>query len=323
LALRGVSAADRDRVTRQLNNRLDPPQIVAIDRDANRIIVASSNGPQFTFEANGQARTETGPGGGAITTRASTYGDQLTVTTTGIANNEFGVTFEPLRGGQELRVTRRIFNEALVRPVTLQTIYRRTSTTPDWNIFNNRPETPRPGRGNTGGVLIPDGTILTARLDQTVNLRQARDEDRITLTVHNASRPELEGATIEGYVASSLAAVDNRARVALQFDRIRLRNGRTQDFDGVIEQITSPNGQVIRFDGEVAAVDGRSGDAVQRGALGAVVGGLIGAIAGGGKGALIGAAIGGGGAAASVLLDGPGQVELLRGTEFRLRARNR
>lgn len=319
--LRGVAVADRDRVQRQMNNRLDPPEIISIDRNSNRIIVASSHGPQFTFDADSRSRTETGGAGQTITTRASLYGDQLTVTTTGVQNNEFSVTFEPLRNGQDLRVTRQIYNDALSRPVTVQTTYRRTSTTPDWTV-SNRPATPRPGRGNAG-VIVPDGTVLTGRLEQTVNLRQARDEDRLTLTVVNAPRADLEGATLEGYVVSNLSSLDERARIALQFDSIRLRDGRTAQFDGVIEQITAPNGQVIRFDGETARIDSRSGDAVQRGALGAVVGGIIGALAGGTKGALIGAAIGGGGAAATVLVDSPGQPELQRGTEFRLRAQRR
>jgi hypothetical protein len=326
-ALRSVSAADRDRVTRQLNNRLDQPELVAIDRTGGRTIIASTRGPQYTFEADGQARTEQGPGGQSITTRASLYGDQLNVTTTGMANNEFRVTFEPLRGGQELRVTRLLYNDALARPVSLQTIYRRTSETPDWDLYN-RPATGRGTRpaGNAGntGVIVPNGTVLSARLDQPLNLRQAREEDRITLTVHNAPRPELEGATIEGYVTSNLSSLDERSRVALQFDTIRLRNGRTSDFDGVIESIVGPNGQTIRFDGEVATVDrDKSSSAVQRGALGAVVGGLIGALAGGGKGAVIGAAIGGGGAAATVLIDNPSQPELQRGTDFTIRARSR
>lgn len=323
-ALRGATTADRDRLNRQLTNRLDPPELVAIDRTGDKIVVASSHGPQFTFEADGQARTEQGPGGQSITTRASLYGDQLTVTTTGVANNEFGVTFEPLRGGQELRVTRRIYNDALARPVTLQTIYRRTSETPDWSLYN-RPNagSARPGRG-TAGALVPDGTVLVARLDQTINLRQARDEDRITLTVRNAPRAELEGATIEGYIASIQSTTNDRSRVSVQFDTIRLRSGRTADFDGVIESITGPNGQRIQFDGEQATVDRSSGgSAVQRGALGAVVGGLIGALAGGTKGAVIGAAIGGGGAAATVLIDDSGQAELVRGTEFTIRARAR
>ena len=151
-------------------------------------------------------------------------------------------------------MTRWVYNDALARPISLQTTYRRTSETPDWELYN-RPATGRPTRPGNTGVIVPDGTVLVARLEQTVNLRQAREEDRITLTVQNAPRAELEGATIEGYVTSNLSMLDERARIALQFDTIRLRNGRTADFDGVIESIVGPNGQTIRFDGELATVD--------------------------------------------------------------------
>lgn len=325
-ALRSVPAADRARVERQLTNRLDPPELVAIDRTGGQIIIASSQGPQLTFEADGQARTEEGPGGRTVTTRASTYGDRLTVTTVGMAANEFTVTFEPLRNGDELRVTRRIYNDALRQPITLQSVYRKTSETPDWELYNRaRPDRTgtRPGRSGVG-VLVPDGTVVVARLDQTINLRQTREDDRITLTVRNAPRPELENATIEGSVVTTSTGANDRARLVVQFDQIRLANGRYGDFDGVIERITSPSGQVINFDGEIATVDRSSSrQAIQRGAIGAVIGGIIGAIAGGGEGAVIGAAIGGGGAAATVLLDSSGQPELVRGTEFTIRARTR
>jgi uncharacterized protein YcfJ len=79
----------------------------------------------------------------------------------------------------------------------------------------------------------------------------------------------------------------------------------------------------VRFDGEVTSVERSGPDAVTRGAIGAAIGGLIGAIAGGGKGAIIGAAIGGGGAAATVLFDDPEQPQLQRGTQFTIRSRNR
>jgi hypothetical protein len=325
-ALRSVPAADRARVSRQLINRLDAPESIAIDRSEGRIVIASSRGPQFTFEADGQPRTETGGAGQTITTRASVYGDQLDVRTVGVANNEFGVTFEPLSGGQSLQVTREVYNDALRQPVSLRTVYRKTSDTPDWSLYDraasaNAPA--RPGRWNAG-VIVPAGTVLVARLDQAVNLRTAREDDRITLTVRNSPNPEFEGATIEGTILNTGARTGDRGRVSVQFDQIRLRNGRYGEFDGVIEKITGPNGQTISFDGEQAAVDRdrTSGDALQRGAIGAAIGGLIGALAGGGKGALIGAAIGGGGAAATVLLD-DNDLTLQRNTEFQIRARTR
>ena len=73
----------------------------------------------------------------------------------------------------------------------------------------------------------------------------------------------------------------------------------------------------------MTSVDRNGPDALTRGAIGAGIGALIGALAGGGKGAIIGAAIGGGGAAATVLFDDPSQPQLLRGTTFTLRSRTR
>ena len=326
-AVRNLSSADRTRASQQLANRLDPPDRIAIDRSGQRIIIASTRGPQLTFEADGSPRTETGPRGATITTRASIYGDQLDVTTVGVANQEFGVTFEPLSGGRELRVTRTVYADALTRPVTLRTVYRKTTDVPDWDLYN-RPgaatpgsAAPRPGR-SSAVPLVPDGVTLTAALDNTVNLQTAREDDRITLTVRNAPRPELEGATIYGTIYMATPVRDN-ARLTLQFDEIRLANGRNSAFDGVIERVVAPNGRAVRFDGEVTSVDRNGSDAVTRGAIGAAIGGLIGALAGGGKGAIIGAAIGGGGAAATVLFDDPDHPQLLRGTQFTIRSRAR
>jgi hypothetical protein len=235
------------------------------------------------------------------------------------------VTFEPLGNGQELRVTRRIYTDALNRPVTLQTVYRKTSATPDWNLYDpDRPARPRRPGSNLTAVVVPDGTVLTARLDQTINLRTAQEEDRVTLTVHNAPRPELEGATLEGFVVTTPSTVGQTSNVSMHFDQIRLRNGRSGAFDGVIEHVTGPDGRPLRFAGTEGVVDPASSNrAIQRGAIGAAIGGIIGAIAGGGRGALIGAAIGAGGAAATVLIDEGDRRELVRGTEFTIRAQTR
>jgi hypothetical protein len=155
-----------------------------------------------------------------------------------------------------------------------------------------------------------------------MNLQTAREDDRITLTVRNAPRPELKGATLYGTIFMA-TPVRESGRLTLQFDEIRLANGRNSVFDGVVERVVAPNGRAVRFDGEVTSVDRDSSSAVTRGAIGAAIGGLIGALAGGGKGAIIGAAIGGGGAAATVLFDDPEQPQLVRGTEFTIRSRNR
>jgi hypothetical protein len=317
-ALRSVSSNTRARTRRQLISSLEPPTDLAIDRNDRRVTISSSLGPQVTFDADGQARTDPGGVDRALSTRATLYGDQLVITTTGASNMDYTMTIEPLSDGRDLQITRRIYNDALAQPVTLRTVYRRTADTADWTI-NDR----TPNRTSEYGNLVPDGVTLVARLEKAVNLQTARDDDPITLTVRNASRPELDGATIEGYVRTTQS--DTNRGIVIRFDQIRLRNGQYADFDGVIEKMVGPSGQAIRYDGEQStAGDGRTRQAVERGAIGAAVGAIMGAILGGGKGAAIGAVVGGGGAAATVLIGGDsGQTQLMRGTEFTIRTRVR
>ena len=110
--------------------------------------------------------------------------------------------------------------------------------------------------------------------------------------------------------------------MAFDFERIRQRNGRTFDFDGTLESIRTPGGDTLRVehDGAVQDEGSQTGRTVTRGGIGAAIGAVIGAIAGGGKGAAIGAAVGAGAGAGSVLIEGRDELELLRGTEFRIRA---
>jgi hypothetical protein len=105
--------------------------------------------------------------------------------------------------------------------------------------------------------------------------------------------------------------------MTLGFQSIRVRNGGTYPFEGVIENVRTPAGETIRVDnaGTVEDNDSQTGKTVQRGAIGAGLGALIGAIAGGTKGAAIGAAIGAGGGAGTVIAGGRGQLDLPRGTE--------
>src|SRR5207247_5933675 len=41
-----------------------------------------------------------------------------------------------------------------------------------------------------------------------------------------------------------------RTELAMNFDRIRLRNGVTRPFDGYIENVRTPNGEDVRVDNE-------------------------------------------------------------------------
>ena len=60
----------------------------------------------MTFAADGRARTEQQDGGRLVNTRATLYGDQLVVTTSGSEEeDDFAVMFEPTENGRTLRLT--------------------------------------------------------------------------------------------------------------------------------------------------------------------------------------------------------------------------
>ncbi len=110
--------------------------------------------------------------------------------------------------------------------------------------------------------------------------------------------------------------------MALDFENIRMPDGRTYRFAGFIETVRTPNGETVQVDNEgtVRDDDSRGTTTAQRAAIGTAVGAIIGAIAGGGKGAAIGAIVGAAGGAGSVYVQGREDIELLSGTELTIRA---
>jgi len=109
--------------------------------------------------------------------------------------------------------------------------------------------------------------------------------------------------------------------LTLDFDNIRLRDGRTYRFAGLVESVRTPTGEIVRVDSEGTVRDeSQTKQTGQRAAIGTAVGAIIGAIAGGGKGAAIGAIIGAGGGAGSVYVQGRNDLELGRGSEIVIRS---
>ena len=112
--------------------------------------------------------------------------------------------------------------------------------------------------------------------------------------------------------------------MTFNFERIRLRDGRTAEFAADIESVRPVGGEEVRVDNEgegaVREGDSRTSRTTERAAIGAAVGAIIGAISGGGKGAAIGAIIGAGAGAGSVYAQGRDDLDLGAGTELILRA---
>jgi hypothetical protein len=323
-ATRNLSLAERQRVYDALLRRLDPPQMLAIDRRGNSVTIASTRAPQINFIADGREQVETTPQGLSVRVRASLSGDSLTIQRTGERANDFTVTFEPSDSGRELLVTRTLYSDRITQPIVVRTYYDRTSDVAQLNIYDTNREDGNIGNVGdvaTGSFVIPNGTEVVAVLNSDLSTQNVREGDRFTMTVRSPG--QYDGATIEGSVinVSRGGRVSGRSEMTLDFDTIRLRDGRSYRFAGILESVRTPSGDVVRVDNEGAVRDtDQTKTTVQRTAIGTAVGAIIGAIAGGGKGAAIGAIIGAGAGAGSVYIQGRNDLDLTAGTEVTVRA---
>jgi hypothetical protein len=319
-ATRNLSLAERQRVYDSLIRRFDPPQMIAIDRRGTSVTIASTRAPQINFVADGREQVETSTGGRSVRVRASFSGDALTITRTGERANDFTVTFDP-SSGRDLLVTRTLYTDRLTEPVTVRAYYDRTSDVAQLNIYDtNREGTVGGGDVATGSFVIPNGTELVGVLNNDLSTQNVREGERFTMTVRSG---QYDGATIEGSVVSVNRGgrVTGRSEMVLDFDTIRLRDGRSYRFAGILESVRTTNGDVVRVDNEGAVRDSdQTNKTVTRTAIGTAVGAIIGAIAGGGKGAAIGAVIGAGAGAGSVYIQGRNDLDLTAGTEITVRA---
>lgn len=319
-ASRRLSNNERQGVSDRMLARLESPEMLAIERRGSTITMASSRAPQSTFEADGIERQEQLNGRTSRVT-ATLRGDQLVVKTTGYRNNDFTITFQPIENGNRLRVTREIYSDRLTQAIVVNSIYNRSSDVAQWNVYDGS-QPVLGGTGITNGeFIVRDGETVVAVLNNDLTTKQAQQGDRFTMTVREPG--QYEGAVIEGTVSSvdQSGRLTGRSGMSLNFDTIRLRNGRTYRFAGVLGSVRTANGDTVRVDNEGAAQgENQTTQTVQRTAIGTAIGAIIGAIAGGGKGAAIGGIIGAAGGAGSVYVQGKDNLDLPSGTELTIRA---
>ena len=322
-ATRNLSLAERQRIYDSILRRLDPPQMLAIDRRGNSVTIASTRAPQISFTADGREQVETTQNGRTIRVRAQLSGNQLSISRTGDRADDFTVTFDSVDGGRRLLVTRSLYSDRISQPVTVRTYYDRSSDIAQLDLYNTNREYPSGGATGdvVGSFIIPNGTQLVAALNENLTTESARQNQRFTMTVRSPG--QFEGATIEGYVASINRGgrVTGRSEMSLDFDTIRLRDGRSYRFAGILESVRTSNGEIVNVDNEGAVRDSdQTNKTITRTAIGSAVGAIIGAIAGGGKGAAIGAVVGATAGAGSVYVQGPNDLQLYPGTEVTVRA---
>ena len=172
-------------------------------------------------------------------------------------------------------------------------------------------------------TLVPAGTDLRIRLNDTLSSKEARAGDKFSATVVNPSR--YEEAKVTGHIRSirKSGRVEGRTTMSLSFDSIRLSNGRTGTLRAEVRRIYDGDSEgSVDEEGRVQS-GGRGKQTLKRSGIGAVAGAVIGGIAGGGKGAAIGLIVGGAAGAGSIAAQGSKELKIERGTEMLIRVNRR
>jgi hypothetical protein len=163
--------------------------------------------------------------------------------------------------------------------------------------------------------LVPAGTDLKVRINDTLSSKNARIGDRFTATVLDPSR--FDEARLSGHISSiqKSGKVKGRTSMNLAFDSIVLRDGRKGVLHGYVTKVYGEGSG--RADNEGGVESGSRGNlTVKRTGIGAGIGAIVGGIAGGGKGAAIGLLVGGAGGAGSLAIKGSKELKIESGTEM-------
>lgn len=163
--------------------------------------------------------------------------------------------------------------------------------------------------------LVPVGTDLKVRLNDTLSSKDSRVGDRFTATVIDPDR--FDEARLTGHISSiqKSGKIKGRTSMNLAFDSIELSDGRRGVLRGYVTRVYGEDSG--RADDEGGVESGsRTNQTVKRAGIGATVGAIVGGIAGGGKGAAIGLIIGGAGGAGSLAVKGSKELKIESGTEM-------
>ena len=176
-----------------------------------------------------------------------------------------------------------------------------------------RRRTPRPATRVV--PLVPVGTDLKVRINETLSSKDSRIGDRFTATVLSPTR--FDEARVNGHISSiqKSGKIKGRTSMNLAFDSVELRDGRRGVLHGYVTRVYGEGSGRADEEGGVES-SSRGKQTAKRAGIGATVGAIVGGIAGGGKGAAIGLIIGGAGGAGSLAVNGSKELKIESGTEM-------
>ena len=167
------------------------------------------------------------------------------------------------------------------------------------------------------GPIVPVGTNLKIRIEDSLSSKDSRVGDRFTATALDPVR--FNEGRITGHISSiqKSGKIQGRTSMNLAFDSISLGD-RTSTLHGYVTRVYGTDSGRADNEGGVESAS-RKNQAIKRGAIGAGAGAVLGAIVGGGKGAAIGLILGGAGGAGSLAVQGSKELKIESGTEMLVR----
>ena len=187
------------------------------------------------------------------------------------------------------------------------------------NAQRTKPRLRRPAPRTTVAAppLVPVGTNLKIRINDTLSSKESRAGDRFTAIAIDPVR--FNEATVHGHIRSIVKSgkVQGRTTMNLAFDSIDLPGDPPKHgvLHGYVTRIYGSSNARTDQEGGVQS-EGRGKQTLKRSGIGATAGAIIGGIAGGGKGAAIGLILGGAGGAGSVAINGSKELRIDSGTEM-------
>src|ERR1043166_3119344 len=134
-----------------------------------------------------------------------------------------------------------------------------------------------PVRRTTPPPLIPVGTNLKVRINDTLSSKDSRIGDRFTATVIDPSR--FDEATLTGHLSSfqKSGKIKGRTSMNLAFDSIELTDGRHGVLHGYVTRVYGQDSGRADNEGGVES-SSRTKQSVKRAGIGATVGAIVGGI---------------------------------------------
>ncbi len=184
---------------------------------------------------------------------------------------------------------------------------------------DSRPRRTAPRQDNFS--TVPAGTLISMRMDISLNSRTSRAGDKFTATVTipvyvDGKAVIPAGAIIEGRVTEVTPAkrMSRSGTIAVEFDDLVFPNGSGMQISGSLTAADPKDRGRIDDESRVSGDKGNQSVVFIGG--GAAVGAVLGGIAGGGKGAAAGGAAGAGAGIAAVLLSKGAEAEVRSGSQF-------